>query len=123
MFSINPKLFPFLVALVIGPPAAVMAINYNAWFAPKPILPWMAQGEVLAFETPWCGVCKAMKPVVRQLQDEGFDIRTVDADKHQDKAIRYGIGAVPTFVLIRDGEEVRRTSGYMSAEELKQIWR
>ncbi len=64
-----------------------------------------------------------MKPVVRQLQDEGFDIRTIDADKHQEQAMKYGIGSVPTFVLVRDGEEVRRISGYMSPEDLKQIWR
>jgi thiol-disulfide isomerase/thioredoxin len=123
MFSISPKMFPLCVMLAIGPPAAVIAINYNAWFAPKPIYPWTAQGQILAFETPWCGVCKAMKPVVRQLQDEGFDIRTIDADKHQEQAMKYGIGAVPTFVLVRDGEEVRRISGYMSPEDLKQIWR
>ena len=110
------------MALVIGPPATVIALNYHEWFAPKPIYPWTAQGEVLAFETPWCGVCKAMKPVVRQLQDEGFDIRIVDADKHQEEAMRYGIRGVPTFILVRNGEEVRRTSGYMPAEDLKQIW-
>jgi len=123
MFSISPKMFPLCVALAIGPPALIVALNYHNWFAPKPIYPWTAQGEVLAFETDWCGVCKAMKPVVQQLQDEGFDIRTVDADRHREEAMRYGIRAVPTFILVRDGQEVRRTTGFMSAEDLKQIWR
>jgi len=116
-------MFALCVALTIGPPILMVAVNYHAWFAPKPIYPWLVQGEVLAFETDWCGVCKAMKPVVRQLQAEGFDIRTIDADTHQDEAMQYGIHAVPTFVLVRDGEEVRRTSGYISPEELKQLWR
>ena len=64
-----------------------------------------------------------MKPVVAKQQDEGFDIRTVDIEKHQGKAIRYGIGSIPTFVLVRDGQEVRRSSGVMSSDDLKQIWR
>jgi thioredoxin 1 len=123
MFSISPKLFPLCVALAIGPPATVVALNFHQWFDPKPIYPWLAQGEVLFFESNWCGACKAMKPTVAKLQDEGFDIRTVDIEKHQDKAIRYGIGSIPTFVLVRDGQELRRSSGVMSSDDLKQIWR
>ena len=123
MFSISPKLFPICVALLIGPPALVVAINYHQWFVPKPIYPWLVKGEVLAFETNWCGVCKAMNPVVRQLQDEGFDIRTVDAQTHLDEAMKYGVHAVPTFILVRDGQEVRRASGILSPDDLKQLWR
>jgi thioredoxin 1 len=123
MFSFTPRLFAICVALSIGPPAAVVALNYNEWFAPKPIYPWLAKGEVLFFESNWCGACKAMKPTVAKLQDEGFDIRTMDVEKHQEQAMKYGIRSIPTFVLVRDGEEVRRTSGYMPADDLKQIWR
>jgi thiol-disulfide isomerase/thioredoxin len=123
MFSFTPKLFAICVALAIGPPATVIALNYHDWFAPKPIYPWTAQGEILFFEADWCGVCRAVKPVVTQLQDEGFDIRTVDIEKHQDKAIRYGISSIPAFVLVRDGQEVRRAVGYMPPDDLKQLWR
>jgi hypothetical protein len=66
---------------------------------------------------------QAMKPTVVKLQDEGFDIRSVDVDKHQEQAMKYGIGSIPTFVLVRDGQEVRGSSGVMSSDDLKQIWR
>lgn len=64
-----------------------------------------------------------MKPVVRQLQGEGFNIRTMDVDNHKQHAAKYDIHAIPTFVLVRDGQEVRRTSGEISPESLRQLWR
>lgn len=107
----SPRLFYFCVALVVGPPMAVVALNYDL-LKPKPIDPNTgAAGEVLFFEANWCGACKAMKPVVTKLRNEGFDIRTVDVDSHRDEAVRFGIHAVPTFILMRGGDEVRRESG------------
>ncbi|HZZ26659.1 MAG TPA: thioredoxin family protein [Pirellulales bacterium] len=123
MSVFTPKLFAFCVALALGPPILLVAINYDHWFATKPIDPWLAQGEVLAFETNWCGVCKAMKPVVQELKNAGFDIRTVDADTHQQLSVQYGIHVVPTFVLVRNGQEIRRASGFLSPAALKQLWR
>ncbi len=115
-------MFALCVALAIGPPLALIMTHYDQ-FAPKPIDPRFVTGEVLFFETNWCGACKAMKPTVAQLKDQGFLIRTIDLDNHEQQAMEYGIHAVPTFVLVRDGQEVRRTSGVMSADALKQLWR
>jgi thioredoxin 1 len=123
MSAFTPRLFAFCVALVIGPPVLLCVLNYDRWFVPKPIDPRLAVGEVLCFETKWCGVCKAMMPTVQKLKDAGFDIRTVDADTHQELSQQYDIHVVPTFVLVRDGQEVRRASGLMSPVELEQMWR
>jgi thioredoxin 1 len=123
MSSFTPKMLFLCGALVVGPPVLVLGLNYNDWFAPKHIDASMAQGEVLFFEANWCGACKAMKPVVTNLKDEGFDIRTMDVDNQQAAAVKYGIHVVPTFVLVRDGEEVRRASGVISPDRLKQLWR
>jgi thioredoxin 1 len=116
-------MFALCVALLVGPPAAVVALNYNQWFAPKHIYPGMAQGEVLFFNANWCGACKAMKPVVAKLQGQGFDIRSTDVDNHRQQAVQYEIHVIPTFVLVRDGQEVRRASGVISPDALKQLWR
>jgi thioredoxin 1 len=47
----------------------------------------------------------------------------MDVDNQQEAAMKYGIHVVPTFVLVRDGDEVRRTSGVISPDTLKQLWR
>ena len=116
--DMSPRLFYFCVALVVGPPVAVVALNYDL-LKPKLIDPRTAVGEVLFFEANWCGACKAMKPVVVKLRNDGFDIRTVDVDSHRDEAIRFGIHAVPTFILMRGGDEVRRESGMVSPDTLQ----
>ena len=65
-----------------------------------------ATGQVLFFEANWCGVCRSMQPVVKQLRGEGFSIRTLDVDRHQKQATDYDIHSIPAFVLVRDGQEV-----------------
>jgi len=89
----------------------------------KPIDPNLARGEVLVFDANWCGACRAMRPVVAQLQGEGFDIREVDVDKNRADAMRFSVHSIPTFVLVRDGQEVRRAAGIMPAESVRQLWR
>jgi thioredoxin 1 len=95
-----------------------------AWRSkPKPIDANLARGEVLVFDANWCGACRAMRPVVAQLQGEGFDIREVDVDKNRADATRFSVHSIPTFILVRDGQEVRRAAGVMPAENLRQLWR
>jgi thioredoxin 1 len=115
-------MYAICLALALGPSALMVALNLER-LKPQPIDPRTAVGEVLFFQAKWCGACRAMKPVVGQLQDEGFDIRSIDVDSHQQLAQQYGIHSIPAFVLVRDGEEVRRTSGVNSAESLRQLWR
>jgi thioredoxin 1 len=80
-----------------------------AWRSkPKHVDANLARGEVLVFDANWCGACRAMKPVVAQLQGEGFDIREVDVDKNRADAMRFSVHSIPTFILVRDGQEVRR---------------
>jgi len=64
-----------------------------------------------------------MDSVVTELRREGFRIRKIDVRTHQGKAEDYRIRRVPTFVYLRDGEEVRRASGNMAAQTLRNLWR
>ena len=107
MSSFTPRVFAICV-LAIAPPLAVLGLNYKQWLVPKPIDPRLATGEVLFFEADWCPACRAMKPVAEQLKREGFDIRQMNVDSHQTEAVKYGIHVIPTFVLVRNNEEVRR---------------
>jgi thioredoxin 1 len=122
MPTFTPKIFAACVALVIGPPLAVLILHYDD-LKPKPVEASTATGHVLFFTADWCGVCQRVKPVVAQLRREGFDIRTVNVDSRREQAERFGIHGIPTFVLIRDGEEIRRTVGGVSAEQLRDLWR
>jgi thiol-disulfide isomerase/thioredoxin len=121
----TPKVFALCIALAIGPPIVMVAMHYREWLVPKPVDPRFATGEVWFFESNSCGACRAMKPTVAKLKSEGFMIRTMDTsqEKAAQKAMAFGIRAIPTFVLMRDGEEVRRAVGVVSDEDLRQLWR
>ncbi len=61
--------------------------------------------------------------MVTGLRDEGYDIRTVDVRDHVGLVQKYGIRAVPTFVYVIDGKEVRRNLGAVSESKMKRMFR
>lgn len=76
------------------------------------------------FFATWCGPCKAMHPVLEQLKAQLGDrlrIIKVDIDKHGDPAVEYGVQAVPTLMLFRNGEVLWRESGTMPLNQLISV--
>lgn len=76
---------------------------------------------VVDFWAPWCGPCRAMAPMFEQAAGElagKARFVKVNVDEQQALAQRHGIRAIPTLVLFRGGEEVRRHSGTMDAGAL-----
>ena len=74
---------------------------------------------VVDFYATWCGPCKMFGPVFEEVSNE-FNINFVkiNVDDNADIARRYGVMTIPTIILFRNGEEVKRNIGYMSKEEL-----
>ena len=66
---------------------------------------------VVDFTAVWCGPCKAVTPVYGALSEEWPAVLflKVDVDEVEDVVMQYGVEAMPTFVFIRDGQEVERT--------------
>jgi len=66
--------------------------------------------------TSWCQPCKRIAPFFEKLAEEYSDtvyvaIDTIDEDEFEDTIIDINIRAFPTFVLIFEGEEVKRVVG------------
>ena len=76
------------------------------------------------FFATWCGPCKAMHPVLENLKrqlGESIRIIKVDIDKHQQTAMLYGVQAVPTLMLFRNGQQLWRQSGALSLQQLLAV--
>ncbi|MCA3179628.1 MAG: thioredoxin TrxC [Burkholderiaceae bacterium] len=101
-------------------PGEPVALTTAAWdrFATRNDLP-----VVVDFWAKWCGPCRAMAPqfeqAARRLAGQ-VQFAKVDTDAEPELAGRFGIRSIPTLVLMKDGREVRRASGAMSAAQLEQ---
>lgn len=76
------------------------------------------------FFAEWCGPCKMMPPILKevknQLQDEVTIIK-IDIDKNQQVANSLQIQSVPTLIVFRNGEIKWRQSGVPNAGQLKNV--
>src|ERR1700761_1960508 len=76
------------------------------------------------FSAEWCGPCKMMPPILKDLKDKMGDSVTIlklDIDKNPAVAGAYGIQSVPTLMVFQDGQVKWRQSGVTRAEALKQV--
>lgn len=85
---------------------------------------FLAMIQLLDFWAPWCGPCQMMKPVVEELEKElkgKVEFIQINVDEDQAKAAQYGVMSIPTFVVLKDGQEVGRKIGFIPKEELRKI--
>ena len=81
------------------------------------------QPVLVDFYADWCGPCKMMAPVVAQLADElegKATVGTLNIDDCMDIAGKYRVMNIPTFLVIKDGQEAARVVGAVSKNELQK---
>jgi thioredoxin 1 len=87
------------------------------------------QAEVLESETPvlvdfwapWCGPCRLVSPILEDINAERDDLRVVkmNVDDNQQTAASFGILAIPTMILFRNGAEAKRIQGAMPKKRIE----
>ena len=76
---------------------------------------------LIDFYAEWCGPCKVMSPILKQVKDrlgDSVSIIKIDIDKNQYLASSYNVRGVPTFMIFKNGKQHWRQSGIVSKEEL-----
>ncbi len=69
---------------------------------------------VIDFFATWCGPCKMIAPILDKLSDKYKDTATffkVDVDEVPTAAQDHEVSAMPTIILFKNGEEVKRVVG------------
>ncbi|NRD20370.1 thioredoxin [Winogradskyella eckloniae] len=82
------------------------------------------QPVLVDFFADWCGPCKMLSPILKQVKDElGDDVAIIkiDVDKNQSLATKYQVRGVPTMLLFKNGKQVWRQSGVLQKDEIIKV--
>jgi len=76
------------------------------------------------FWAPWCGPCRAVAPVLEQLQDEltgRLKIVKVNVDENNEIAGALGVRSIPTLVVFKEGKAVEGAVGALSKQQMLEL--
>ncbi|HTW11633.1 MAG TPA: thioredoxin [Solirubrobacteraceae bacterium] len=88
------------------------------------------QAEVLESDLPvlvdfwatWCGPCRQVAPVVEEIASEKagqLKVVKLDTDENQQTAIQYNVLSIPTLIVFKNGQEVKRVTGAYPKKRLE----
>lgn len=75
------------------------------------------------FWAPWCGPCKILTPIIEQVADEyagKAKICKLNTDEARDTAVEFGINAIPTLILFKDGQVQKKWVGLTSKKDISE---
>jgi len=79
--------------------------------------------HIFYFTADWCNPCKRTRPIVEELNRESAGVRfqIIDVDIEGELARKFEVRSVPTFIVIKDGQEIKRTTGAQTKEQLEGL--
>ncbi len=77
---------------------------------------------LLEFYSDTCRPCKMMMPLVEEAaKKKGISIKKTEVGRDRQNAEKFGIRSVPTLVLLKDGQEIKRLTGLVSERRLDEF--
>ena len=73
---------------------------------------------------PWCGPCVMVAPIVEKIAERytgKIKVGKLNVDEAPQIAMKYGVRAIPTFLIFKDGEVAERGIGLQPEEELAAV--
>lgn len=74
------------------------------------------------FYADWCGPCKMLAMEIEKVASEiDIDIVKVNVDEEEEIARKYGVMSIPTLILFENGQELKKTIGFMPKDKIKEF--
>ena len=78
--------------------------------------------QLIFFTANWCSACQTMKPTVEQISKQmGIPLNKIDTDYDISYTTDYGVRSVPTLILLENNQEIKRTVGAQSENQIKSF--
>lgn len=75
--------------------------------------------KLVEFFADWCGFCTRQEPILQEL--DKVWVGRVNTDENREIAKKFKINSLPSFVLLKDGNEVERFTGLHSKFDIMNI--
>ena len=75
------------------------------------------------FWATWCGPCQMISPIIEQLSQENtsFTVGKVNVDEEPELATKFGITAIPTLLVFKNGKLAAQKVGFISKPEIEAM--
>lgn len=78
---------------------------------------------IVKFYGNWCGPCKMLASILDQMPNmNGLRVVGMDVDRNMTLAKQFGVMAVPSMVVFKDGAEVEKITGFRNQAQLQEIF-
>ena len=80
---------------------------------------------LIDFWATWCGPCKMIAPIIEEIAEEFSDevkVCKVNIDDEPSLATKFGITSIPTLLLVKNGEVVKTSVGYIPKEKIIELF-
>ncbi|PIQ85095.1 MAG: thioredoxin [Candidatus Omnitrophica bacterium CG11_big_fil_rev_8_21_14_0_20_45_26] len=70
----------------------------------------------------WCGPCRMLAPVVEKIADDyagKIKVGKLNIDDNPETPTQYGVQGIPTILIFKNGELVKRLVGYQPEDRIK----
>lgn len=76
---------------------------------------------IVDFYATWCGPCKMMHPILEEISKEyNIKVLIIDVDKYENLAREFAVMSIPTLILYKDGNIVRKNIGFTPKNILEE---
>ena len=76
------------------------------------------------FWATWCGPCKMIAPIVKEIADEyggKILVGKVNVDEEPDLTMQYNVSSIPTLMVFKNGQLVNKAVGYREKDEILKM--